>query len=359
MNIKKESIMKIFDYLIPCSLIAIALVVSMLIINSSGLLGNHNIENVNKEANQQNDINIGLLRKNGKLFINTLSGRKIYVPNYFKRKIEETVVDYLVTFNETKDSNFLTNQPQDHYSSVFFTKQYSLLLLAISQEMKEKDSQATYLTFAIYAEKIADLEQKLTSIRNEISESIYEYEINKLYYKKAAQNWNNIWARKFQCIKTPDTKGCPVSQLDIINAYTDFNNTYITYRKAIKDLKQKNKLLAPQAKEYYHDLKKQTGSNFDLLLSSISQDKKVSSYVSNLAEALGEEIKYIKNRIKLTTSREDELTSYIEFNNPNIKETISFFDTINITINGTDVNDIKCLAGCINDGKTDCNNYCQ
>ena len=359
MKINKDLITKIFDYLIPCLLIGLVLGISIFIIYSSGLLNTNNNENpVNTEV-KVIDNNIGLLRKDGKLYINTLSGNKIYVPNYFKRKMEETIVNYLVHYNEKKHDKTFLNESEDPYSIVFFTKQYSLLLLVLSKEMKEKDSQPTYLTFAIYAEKIANIEENLIDIRNILYESNFEYELNKLYYKKAAQNWTDIWTQKFDCIKKPGLKGCPISQLDIINAYTDFNNTYINYRNSVKNLKVNNENLAPKAEEYYNDLKKDTGSNFDLLLNSIRQDTKVSSYVKNLAESLGEEIKLIKDKINITTTRDDELTSYIEFNNPNIKETVSFFDIINISINDKDSYDIKCLSNCIYEGKTDCYNICD
>ena len=85
---------KLIDYVIPCILIIIALLASYYIINTTRIIENNFIANLEKKfkrsnletSNSKADTNIGLSKSiEGYYYLNTASGKKVFIPTPIQR----------------------------------------------------------------------------------------------------------------------------------------------------------------------------------------------------------------------------------------------------------------------------------
>jgi hypothetical protein len=213
-------------------------------------------------------------------------------------------------------------------------------------------------TIADYGYKLSDLELQLTNKRDELFEEMVIYETEKLFYQKAAYDWKKIWIRYFKCLKDPTLDNCPVSYSEISYQFSQLNDTYISYRKATKAYKTTSEEIIPEVNDIYNELKNQTGHNFDLLLDTIDDYPTIPYEVKNVIVSLGIEIKALKDSISINNTSIAELTAFIEINNPNIQERISYFDSLDININKVHSDSVNCMANCFFKRQVNCSSKC-
>ena len=91
---------------------------------------------------------------------------------------------------------------------------------------------------------------------------------------------------------------------------------------------------------------------------NIKEDTLYQSDTKDLIVDLIEEIKLLKDSIKFSEVSVVELKAFIDLNSPDIKEKISYFDAIEITINDLPPSSIDCIANCIFNGRTNCSKSC-
>lgn len=361
----------IIDYVLPCILIALAMFVSWYLLNSSNQLKSDDSSKINQTfidpsdnsmINKYSDINMGLYKSpDGFLYLYTVSGNKIFIPQNIQNEVKTSVIDFIIAnqagLNSAKEKKL--NIINDPISSEYFTRQYSTVIETISGLYKESVNKSMYHTLAQYGLKLSELEAKLAVMRDSIFEAMINYEADKLYYQQSSLRWKQIWIQYFKCLKYPDDKECPVRYIDMSNTFTELNDAYIRYRESASIYKERSEEIIPEAMSCYEDLKNNTGKNFDLLLDTINQYDIVQQDIKHLIVSLGEEIKTIKNSIILEKISVMELTAFIEINNPNIREEIDYFESIDITINNMNSTNVDCITNCIIKGGTNCSAICN